>query len=92
MNTASESNIPLLPKGVKYRFILEDLELAFSEKQLKNIVSQWEYGRSIEDIAEINSRNPHEIFLALYDQARKENIKRPFAYRIGRSRDENNSK
>ncbi|EQB34805.1 hypothetical protein M948_20710 [Virgibacillus sp. CM-4] len=83
MNTANTSNIPLLPRSGEHEFILEDLELVFSKRQLKNIVSQWNYGRSIEKIAEINSRNEHEIFLALYDQARKENINRPFAYRMG---------
>ncbi|MEN2765657.1 hypothetical protein [Ornithinibacillus xuwenensis] len=82
MNTAGYS-VPVLPLSSEYVFILEELELAFTEMQLKEITKEWNKGAELEDIAEKHQRHIDEVFLALFHQARKRKIKRPFAYRRG---------
>lgn len=82
MNTAS-SNVPILKltKMRDYVFILEDLELAFPKQQLEEITYQWNNGMELEHIAEFHKRDPREVFLALFHQADKGLVTRPFAYR-----------
>ncbi|WP_200411390.1 hypothetical protein [Virgibacillus salexigens] len=82
MNTASLSNVPILPETGGYEFVLEDLELAFPKHQLKEITKQWNNGKDVEQIAFKIRRHPDEVFLALFHQSRKGKIKRPFAYRM----------
>ena len=83
MNTADPYHIPKLEQtGMKdYEFILEDLELAFPRKQIEEITKDWNNGSDIELIAKQQKRPVEEIFLALFHQAMKRKIKRPFAYR-----------
>lgn len=87
MNTAS-SNVPILKltKMRDYVFILEDLELAFPKQQLEEITYQWNNGMELEHIAEFHKRDPREVFLALFHQADRGLVTRPFAYRKVRSK------
>lgn len=80
MNTIRGNNI-LKPK-YNYVFCLEDLELAFEDFVLDRITDDWESGDSIERIAWREKRDPDEIFLALFHQARERKITRPFGYRL----------
>ena len=80
MNTMRGNNI-LKPK-YNYVFCLEDLELAFEDFVLDRITDDWESGDSIERIAWREKRDPDEIFLALFHQARERKITRPFGYRL----------
>ena len=80
MNTIQGNNI-LKPK-YNYVFCLEDLELAFEDFVLDRITDAWESGDSIERIAWREKRDPDEIFLALFHQARERKITRPFAHRL----------
>lgn len=83
MNTATPYNTPMLKQIGKreYVFILEDLELAFPKQQLEEITYQWNSGMELEHIAEFHRRDPREVFLALFHQADKGLVTRPFAYR-----------
>lgn len=81
MNTAAYA-VPILPATGGHEFVLEDLELAFPKEQLTQITKQWNKGWEIEKIAENMSREPDEVFLALFHQARRGRIKRPFAYQV----------
>jgi len=80
VNTMRGNNI-LKPK-YNYVFCLEDLELAFEDFVLDRITDDWESGDSIERIAWREKRDPDEIFLALFHQARERKITRPFGYRL----------
>lgn len=80
MNTASNT-MPILPLTGNHEFILEDLEPAFPKGQVAQITKDWHAGMDIYFIAKKYKRDPDEIFLALFDQARKGRIKRPFAYK-----------
>ncbi|MFA1820579.1 hypothetical protein ACDX78_10410 [Virgibacillus oceani] len=80
MNTAS-STIPILPATGDHEYCLEDLELAFPKKQLQQITKEWNSGWSIESIAENIQRDPDEVFLALFHQARKNKIKRKYSHK-----------
>lgn len=78
MNTRSEA-IPILPQTGEYDvFVLEDLELVFSKKQLKGLTKMWNGGSDMTFIAKQYKRDPDEIFLALFHQSRKGKIRRPF--------------
>jgi len=79
MNTIRGNNI-LKPK-YNYVFCLEELELAFEDFVLDRITEAWESGDSIERIAWREKRDPDEIFLALFHQARERKITRPFGFR-----------
>jgi len=80
MNTIQGNNM-LKPK-YNYVFCLEELELAFEDFVLDRITEDWESGDSIERIAWREKRDPDEIFLALFHQARERKITRPFGYRL----------
>jgi hypothetical protein len=81
MNTVT--HLPLLKqtRTRDYVFILEDLELAFPREQLEEITEQWNSGMELEDIAKVQKRHAQEVFLALFHQAIKEKVTRPFAFR-----------
>lgn len=81
MNTTSVS-IPILPQTGGYVYALEDLELAFNKKQLSQITMEWNNGKDIKEIASKHKRDPDEVFLGLFHQARNGNVIRPFAYQI----------
>ncbi|WP_077623815.1 hypothetical protein [Sediminibacillus massiliensis] len=88
-NTSNEQIIPVLPLTGDYEYCLEELELAFPKDQLEEITKQWEEGASIEFMAKRFKRHPDEVFLALFHQARKGIIERPFTYRLkGESKSE----
>lgn len=82
MNTTKLTSVPILPITGGYEFVLEDLELAFPKGQLKRITKDWDDGENIQEIADKIHRHPDEVFLALFHQARKNKIKRPFAYQV----------
>lgn len=88
MNTATPYNTPMLKQigRREYVFILEDLELAFRVDQLEEITYQWNNGMELEHIAEFHKRDPREVFLALFHQADRGLVTRPFAYRKVRSK------
>lgn len=67
MNTLSH-HPPILPqKGSKVLFDDKELEWGFPEWQLEQILELWKDGKSVYDIARTVKRNPHEVFLALYE-------------------------
>lgn len=70
MNTRTY-NTPFLEKGKKYVFCNEDLEPAFEQEELGIITEKWNQGFSFEQIAEEHGRDPDEIFLAIFHQARQ---------------------
>lgn len=78
ISTASKNFIPVIPQTGDYVFVLEDLELAFPADHLKEITKMWNDGASAEFIAKQYRRDPDEIFLALFHQARKGRTKRRF--------------
>lgn len=80
MNTDS-SNIPYFEAEGETIICFEELELAFSKKQLTRITNKWNRGIDIELIAKQEQRNVDEVFLALFHQARARKVKRPFAFR-----------
>ena len=63
-------------------FLLEDLELTFRQKELEEITERYERGESIEDLAEEYSRDPDEVFIGIFHQARRGKIKRKFGIRL----------
>lgn len=69
------------PKEFQIVWILDDVERAFTGGLLRKIEKLWEEGESLEFIAEKFHRDPDEIFLALFDLARKGKITRPFGVR-----------
>lgn len=79
MNTRNFST-PVLEKGKKYVFCNEDLEPAFEQTEIDNITEKWNDGYSFEEIAEDHSRDPDEIFLAVFHQAREGKITRKLFY------------
>lgn len=90
MKTINKSHVPLIDLTGDYVFIFEDLELAFRESQYEEIGILWNSGFEVEEIALKTERHPEEILLALIDLARKQRIKRPFAFRRlkhGKARD-----
>ncbi|MFA1821191.1 hypothetical protein ACDX78_13625 [Virgibacillus oceani] len=81
MNTLTHAPILQQTRMRDNEFILDDLEFTFPKQQLKQITDDWNAGMDVEFVAKKNKRNAHEVFLALYHQARKGKVKRPFAYR-----------
>jgi len=81
--TNNKKRMSILPPTGDYIFVLEDLELAFPKDQLNDITKRYNNGESVESIAETEKRDPDEIFLALFHQARQKKTKKPFAYRKG---------
>mgnify|MGYP001359641818 CR=1 FL=1 len=79
MKTASRS-IPILkPIGRKhYVYALEEYELAFPKWQIEAICKAWESGADIHSISKQNKRPAVEVFIAIFDQYLKGNVKRPF--------------
>lgn len=55
--------------GVKT--VLDDLCLEFSGELLDEILKRYNEGYSIYEIAEYTNRDPDEVFLAIFDRARK---------------------
>lgn len=73
----------ILHSGLDYKFIFEELELAFTKEQLNRILMLWNNGEEIEDIASKERRKPMEVFLSINYMAWKgRKITRPFAYRF----------
>lgn len=79
MNTRSNPAV-FLKKGLNYVFCNEDLELAFEKADLEDITQQWNVGKSIYDIAYEYKRDPDEVFLAIFHQAREGKVKRKINY------------
>lgn len=69
MNTRN-GQAAYLKKDKDYVFCNEELELAFEKQDLERITKKWNHGYAIVDIAEEHKRDPDEIFLALFHQAR----------------------
>ena len=82
MKTRGDWRTPLLKPGQKIEFVLEDLELAFYKEQLDRITKRWNNGESLDKISRTEQRETDEVFLALFHQARKGKITRPFALRL----------
>ena len=80
MNTLAAS--AYLPKTGSNEIILEELEFGFPTEQLAEIQEDWENGAELEQIAFKQKRHRDEVFLAIFHLARKNRIKRPFAYRV----------
>lgn len=78
--STQEYNTPYLPPSDDYVFILEDLELVFPEWQLEAITNDWNSGVELDEIARRQRRDPLEVFLALFHQARNRKVTRPFAF------------
>ena len=86
MKTRGDWRTPLLKPGQKIEFVLEDLELAFYKEQLDRITKRWNNSNDLfDEIAERESRDTDEVFLALFHQARKGKITRPLVYGFKRS-------
>lgn len=79
MNTRSAHAV-YLKKGLDYVFCNEDLELAFEKDALAEITEMWNVGIKIDDIAIKFRRDPDEVFLAIFHQARAGEIKRKLNY------------
>lgn len=75
MNTRGHF-IPVLKEDASYVFCHEDLELAFEKNELELITKKWNQGANIFKIAEEHKRDPDEVFLALFHQARKGKLER----------------
>jgi hypothetical protein len=82
-NTSNTQTIPLLPLRSDYVYVLEDLELAFPKDQITSITKRWNQGEDMESIAKDLKRHPDEVFLALFHQARRDRVTRPFGFRRG---------
>lgn len=73
MNTRG-AYITYLKKDKDYVFCNEELEMVFEKQDLETITDKWNSGNKIETIAEEHRRDPDEIFLALFHQARNGKI------------------
>ena len=60
----------------------EDINHFWDSYDVQEIVERWNEGQRLEDIAKDFRRDPDEVFLLLFDQARKGKINRFFAKRI----------
>lgn len=85
MNTR-KNYTPFIVKGKKYVFCNEDLEPAFEQKQLDIITEKWNSGYSFEQIAFEHNRDPDEIFLAIFHQARRGLIHRKITRNVSNVR------
>lgn len=75
----------ILNPNKEWVFCLEDLEPAFEQDVLDRITNEFNAGVSMMEIAIQERRKWEEIFLAMFHQARKRKIKRPFGLRdLGR--------
>lgn len=81
MNTRHMGSVPVLNPNKNYVFCNEDLELAFEQEDLEVITRKWNTGWKLEQIAEEHKRDPDEIFLAIFHQAREGKIFRRLAYK-----------
>lgn len=70
MNTRG-GHVVYLKKDRDYVFCNEELEMAFERRDLDDITDKWNLGYDIEQIAIEHKRDPDEIFLALFHQARE---------------------
>lgn len=75
MNTRT-NNAAYLKEGLEYVFCNEDLEPAFERTDMETITNKWNNGESLHDIAKVHKRDPDEIFLAIFHQAREGKITR----------------
>lgn len=67
MNTLA-GNAPILPQEKsKVLFADKDIDFGIPLLQLKEILRLWRNGKSVMYIAKWTRRNPHEVFLALYE-------------------------
>ena len=64
-------------------YCLSDLNIIFSESLLDEVTELYERGYKLEEIGNLLDRDPDEIFIGLFHQARNNKIKRTFAYRMG---------
>ena len=71
----------LIRKGDPY-IVNEDINHYFDSHDVREIVRKWNDGEQLETIAKQFNRDPDEVFLLLFDQARKGKINRFFAKRI----------
>lgn len=62
--------------------LLHDLELNFSEQMLLEVTNDYNDGMDINDIAEKYNLEPDRIFIALFHQARRDKITRPYAKKL----------
>lgn len=62
-------------------YCLDDLNNVFSDLLLLDITEWYEEGFSLEEIAEELERDPDEIFIALFHQARKGGTEKAFGKR-----------
>lgn len=79
MNTRDNKAV-FLKKGKDYVFCNEELEPVFEKNDLDAISDMWNRGWSIEAIAVKYSRDPDEVFLGLFHQARIGKISRKINY------------
>ncbi|MFD2133314.1 hypothetical protein ACFSKI_19045 [Pseudogracilibacillus auburnensis] len=80
MNTRGYGPV-YIEKGKDYVFCNEELEPVFERHALEAISEKWNRGCSIEQIAIEYERDPDEIFLAIFHQAREGKIVRKLNYR-----------
>lgn len=52
------------------RILFEDCDLSFSDAEIRLLIKEWRRGKSLLRIAETLNRDPDEVFLCLFDQAR----------------------
>ncbi|WP_106494922.1 hypothetical protein [Lentibacillus sp. Marseille-P4043] len=88
MSTAT-SNIKRIYKIRKERledgalvYCLSDLEIIFSEGLINEVTILYEQGHEPEEIGQAINRDPDEVFIALFHQARQGRINRSFAKRM----------
>jgi len=69
---ATDTRYPNYIKPDKdYVFLLDDMEFAMTKEQLDAVTKRWNEGYRIPIIAEMESRNPVEILMALIHQAKR---------------------
>ncbi len=81
MNTRRQGAAVFLKPGNDYVFCNEELEPVFERNDLEEITKKWNQGFSFEEIAVEYQRDPDEIFLAIFHQAREGKIVRRLAYK-----------
>lgn len=64
-----------------YVILLEDLEFAMSKEQLKRITDLHNAGYTLEEIMDVEKRDPYEIIIALLQSKRSKRHMRPFGSR-----------
>ncbi|MFD2628806.1 hypothetical protein [Oceanobacillus kapialis] len=62
--------------------LLDDMEKVITNEVLEEITEFHNQGHNILDIAATFRMDPDFVFVALFHQAREENVTRPFGYRI----------